>query len=73
MVSMLDARKALSQLTLVMVVHIREIGDTRALRTSILGTVLQLRTQYIPHRFAAGCVAAFLDQGVEGFGQFLIQ
>jgi len=70
--SMLNVGESLSQLSLMMVVDIRKIGDTGALRGSTLGTLLQMRTQNIAHRFAARGIAAFLDEGIEGFGQFFI-
>ena len=55
------------------IVDVRQVGDARALGRTIFGAALQMASQNVAHRFAAGGIAALLDELIERRSQILIE
>lgn len=68
-VRVLNRRQPLGELTLVVVIHLGEVGDALAPGMAQFVALLQVAAQNVAHGFAAGRIAALFDERVKGGGQ----
>ena len=72
-VSMLDACQPPGQLTFMMIVDIREVGDAGAAVIVFFGTLLQLCAQEVAHGLASVGVTALRYQRIECRGEVFVE
>jgi hypothetical protein len=71
--SVLNTGKSFGELTFVVIVNIGEIGDTRALRITLLHTLLQMGAQDVAYRLAPIGVTSFRDECIERLGEVFVE
>ena len=64
-VSVLNTGQSLGQFALMMVVHVRQIGDACAFGIAFLGVLLKVATQNVAYRLTAIRISAFFDERIE--------
>ena len=69
----LDRRQPLGQFAFLVVVHIRQAADARAIGITRFALPVQVRAQQVAHRLRTVVVAALGDQAVELLRQRIVQ